>query len=122
MVMKITIRILSVVLMMTFVACHVSNRPSFKNSKDWGKLDGRLKIEYQKVTSKGGDEKPLECIIKTKSALRKKDKQKLLNSGFNYKSIIGRIITGSIAAKDLTSLAALDFVEAVELAVPLTQK
>ena len=64
----------------------------------------------------------LECIVKTKAPLSPDDKVVLTSAGFVVRSVIGNIATGSLAADNLPSVAALNFIEAMELAAPMSLK
>lgn len=102
---------------------HASSKyASFKSSADWNKLDGRFKQAWDEAVSKGNEERQFECLIKVKTKLSGADKEKIKGAGFEYRSAIGKILTGAVRAKDVPAVAALKFVEVMELAVPLSPK
>jgi hypothetical protein len=85
----------------------------------WDKLDLRAK---QFVENKSNEGKTAEIIIKTTKPVRHAQKKTFKKVGFEYKSIINNIVTGSIAWNKLKALANVKFVERIELAVPVGPK
>jgi len=139
---KITIVLLSIVLPLA-IACasknaeksqapaDVSSRPerissakepAFRLSDAWKKLDGRLKQAWDDAMTKGDSHKSFECLLKTKEKPTAGQKRRLSDAGFTHRSIIGQIVTGSVAATDVPEVARLPFVQVMELAVPLSPK
>ncbi len=94
----------------------------FKGSPAWNKLDLRMRQAWEESVAKGELKKSLECIIKTNSRATKKEEALLKASGFRARSVIGRIITGSVNVGDLPQTANLKFISAMELAVPMMLK
>ena len=95
---------------------------NFKGSPAWNKLDLRMRQAWEESVEKGDLKKNLECIIKTSARITSKEEALLKGSGFRPRSVIGRIITGSVNVGDLSQTANLGFVQAMELAVPMRLK
>jgi len=94
----------------------------FKSSDGWNKLDGRFKQAWNEAITKGDLRKSFECLIKTVKKPSDEEKRMLLDAGYEYRSAIGRILSGSVIAKDVPNVASLPFVQVMELAVPMTLK
>ena len=94
----------------------------FRNSDAWKKLDGRFKQAWDESMSKGDSRHVFECLIKTKATPTEGQKRELTAAGYAYRSIIGKILTGSVKAEDVPEVASLPFVQVMELAVPLSPK
>lgn len=101
---------------------HPKENQSPEESVGWKKLDLRLREAWKEATQSGDDGRVFECLLKTKSRATGADREKLKAAGFKYRTFIGQIVTGSVAAKDLPAVSNLDTVEAMELAVPLSLK
>lgn len=104
-----------------------SRRPkkdtNFEGSPAWEKLDLRMRQAWKESISEGGDkDKVLECIMKAENRPSPDDKAALAAAGFKGRTFAGRIITGSVKAKDVPEVAGLSFITAMELAVPLELK
>lgn len=95
---------------------------TFKDSKGWNKIDLRLRQAWLESEEKGEGDAHLECILKASSKITDDEKMALSDAGFKYRTVIGQIVTGGLKAKDLPSVANLEFVQAMELAVPLSLK
>lgn len=94
----------------------------FKSSDGWQKLDGRFKQAWEDAMAKGDVQKSFECLLKTDKKATDSQKRMLTDAGFNRRSQIGLIFTGSITAQDVPDVASLPFVKVMELAVPLSLK
>lgn len=70
----------------------------------------------------GNKKVQFECLMKTTSPLTEDDKVILKDSGFKLRTVIGQIITGSVEAAKLPSVANLPLVQAMELAAPMSIK
>lgn len=101
---------------------HPKENQSPEESVGWNKLDLRLREAWREATRSGDDGRVFECLLKTKSRATGADKKRLKAAGFKYRTFIGQIATGSVAAKDLPAVSNLETVEAMELAVPLSLK
>jgi hypothetical protein len=95
---------------------------SFEGSPEWQKLDLRMREAWREAQEKGRRKKQLECLIKTKKRVSKDERSLLEVAGFAPRSVIGTIITGSVQVRHVPQVAGLDFVEAMELAVPMSIK
>ena len=95
---------------------------SFEETEGWKKIDLRLREAWLDATKKGDKKRKLECIAKTKKRVSADDKAILKNAGFTHRTVIGRIVTGSLNVKDLPDVANLELIEAMELATPMTLK
>lgn len=95
---------------------------NFDKSNGWNKLDMRLRQAWQDARDAGDMDKAFECLLKTSRRMSADEKAMLGSAGFAHRSVIGTIVTGSVAAGRLPAVADLSFVEAMELAVPLTLK
>jgi len=90
----------------------------FEETAGYKKIDLRLRDGWQS----SNDNNVFECILKTTEKADAKQKEALQNAGFKTRTFIGKIVTGSMKRGDLYTVANLDFVEAIELAVPLSLK
>ena len=81
-----------------------------------------MKTAWKEAESEGKRSKMLECIIKTEESPDKNGRNTLKNAGFKGRTFIGRIITGSVAVKNLPDVANLEMVKVMELAVPMSLK
>jgi hypothetical protein len=96
---------------------------SFEGSPAWEKLDLRMREAWRaSLGSEEAGKKVLECIIKTDRAVSQDDRATLELAGFKARTVIGKIVTGSVPARRVPDLAAVSFVSAIELAVPLELK
>jgi hypothetical protein len=95
---------------------------TFKSSPGWQKLDLRFRNAWEDATVKGDSRRSFECLLKTKTTPSKDQIRQLSDAGFTSRSVIGKIMTGSIKTSDVPEVAALPFVQAMELAVPLSPK
>jgi hypothetical protein len=94
----------------------------FKSSADWAKLDLHFKQAWEKAMTAGETDKKLDCFIKTKAKMDKNEKGSLADAGYTLRSLTGRIGTGSVEADNVPRVAALPFIQAMELAVPVSPK
>ena len=94
----------------------------FEGSPGWQKLDLRMREAWREAHEKGRRKKKLECLMKTKTRVSKDERSLLEGAGFNPRSVIGTIITGNVQVRHVPQVAGLDFVEAMELAVPMSIK
>ncbi|HPQ80431.1 MAG TPA: hypothetical protein PLZ86_01770 [bacterium] len=94
----------------------------FENSPAWAKLDLRAREAWRTGTKGDAKAADLECFIKTTRDATADDKAILARAGFKARTTAGSIMTGSVAAEDVPAVASLDFVQAMELAVPLSPK
>lgn len=102
----------------------MSKAPSpqkFEDTTGWKKIDLRAKEAYRTYLGTGKNQ-TIDAIIKTKEKPSKAQKDQLKNSGFMARTFIGKIITGSIDMQDLSKMANLDFVEVIEMSVPMSLK
>ncbi len=99
-----------------------SDLAAFKTTKEWDKLDGRFKMAYEKAISENEKDKKFECFVKTISKPTEDEKNLLKDAGFIHRSTSENILTGSIKMEDVPSVARLEFVKTMELAVPLSPK
>lgn len=94
----------------------------FKTTDDWNKLDGRFKMAFDKALSENEKDKQFECLIKTSAKPTEDDKNILKTAGFMHRSVSGNILTGYVKIDNVPSVAKLEFVKVMELAVPLSPK
>ena len=94
----------------------------FEESPGWKKIDLRMKTAWKEAESVGKRSKMLECIMKTEEKPDKNGREALKQAGFAARTFIGRIITGSVAVGDLPTVANLEMVQVMELAVPMSLK
>jgi len=99
-----------------------STYTTFKSSAGWQKLDLRFRNAWEDATVKGDSRRSFECLLKTKTKPSTDEIRQLSDAGFTSRSVIGKIMTGSIKTSDVPEVAALPFVQAMELAVPLSPK
>jgi hypothetical protein len=95
---------------------------SFEKTEGYQKIDLRLREAWKNALAEGRGDGLLECILKTSSRVTSEYKTALNAAGFRARTAIGKIVTGSVKAKDVPAVANLDFVEAIELAVPMSLK
>ncbi|HPM41193.1 MAG TPA: hypothetical protein PLY45_02000 [bacterium] len=95
---------------------------SFEGSPAFSKLDLRSREAWRSQLASKDPGKKLECFIKSIRPMTKDDKALLATAGFKARTFVGTIATGEVTAEGLQSVAELDFVSAVELAVPLSTK
>lgn len=94
----------------------------FEKSAAYNKLDLRARSAWREAIQSGRKEQQLSCLIKVEKSMSQGQKNELAGSGFQPGTIIQKIVTGKIAAKDVPALASLDFVKVVELAMPMNIK
>ena len=99
-----------------------SAQASFEGSPAWAKLDVRLRDAWRQAAQGGGENKRLECLMKTERMLSADDRAMLQAAGFEARSVVGTIVTGGLKVRRVPDVAALPFVQAMELAVPLELK
>lgn len=119
------IKIAALLLLVLIVAAggpSLAQQYDFERSPHFQKLDGRARTAWVGAMQAGDKKRDMSCIIKVRERLDQNRKNRLSAAGFRPGTIIQTIVTGSIAAEKVPSLAALDFVQAVELAVPLNIK
>jgi hypothetical protein len=119
------IKIASVVVFALVVAAAQlahAQQHDFERSPNYQKLDGRARMAWVNAMRAGDKKRELSCLIKVRERLNQKQKNRLTGAGFKPGTIIQTIVTGRIAAEKVPSLAGLDFVKVVELAVPLDIK
>lgn len=95
---------------------------AFKSSPDWAKLDLHFKQAWEKAMTTNETKKKLDCFIKTTAKMNKNEKSSLADAGYTLRSLTGKIGTGSVEAADVPQVAALPFIAAMELAVPVSPK
>ena len=95
---------------------------NFEESPGWNKIDLRMKTAWKEAESEGKRSKTLECIIKTEKKPDKDGREALKQAGFMARTFIGRIVTGSVAVGELPTVANLEMVQVMELAVPMSLK
>ncbi len=94
----------------------------FKGSPGWKKCDLRARQAWEEAYQEKKLDKPLEGILKTSATPTRDQLAQLKSAGFQTRSTIGPISTGSTTVEKLPGVMALQFVEAFELAVPLLIK
>jgi len=94
----------------------------FDGSPAFAKLDLRSREAWRQAASSGETGTRLECFLKTTHPATKDDEALLRSAGYKVRTIAGTILTGDVAASELPAVAALDFVKAMELAVPVSIK
>ena len=94
----------------------------FENSPAWAKLDLRAREAWRQGVKSGESGAALEGFIKPPRQATADDKALLAQAGFAARTTAGSILTGSVSAKNVPAVASLDFVQAMELAVPLSTK
>ena len=94
----------------------------FEESPGWNKIDLRMKTAWKEAESEGKRSKMLECIIKIDEKPDKDGREALKQAGFAARTFIGRIVTGSVAVGELPTVANLEMVQVMELAVPMSLK
>ena len=135
--MKPTKLILSIFLMISVALIAASSVPirdaqafarapekesKFEESPAWQKLDLRMREAWRDANKKGRRKKRLECLLKTKGTISADERSLLEGAGFAPRSVIGNIVTGNVQVRHVPQVAELDFVEAMELAVPMSIK
>lgn len=85
----------------------------------WDKMDIRARQFVERTVN---NDVQMDIIIKTVKPAGWYYKMRFKRAGFKYRSIIKNIITGNIAVSNINKLAGLDFVERIELSVPLDIK
>ncbi|MBT3182543.1 MAG: hypothetical protein HN337_08570 [Deltaproteobacteria bacterium] len=95
---------------------------NFSESGGYKKIDLRLREAWKTSMKDGDGNRTLQCIMKTRSRISDSEQKQLKSSGYKFRTIIGRIITGTLKAKDLPTVANLDFVIAMELSTPMSLK
>lgn len=93
----------------------------FEETAGWKKIDIRARQSYQEF-KKTGKDIAIDAIIKTKEKPSASQKDELKSSGFIARTFIGRIITGSINLSALPQMTNLEFVEVIEMSVPMSLK
>ena len=94
----------------------------FEGSPAWQKLDLRMREAWLDAHKKGRRKKRLECLLKTKARVSADERSLLEGAGFAPRSVIGDIITGNVQVRYVPAVAGLEFVQAMELAVPMSFK
>lgn len=92
---------------------------TFETSAAWQKADLRLRTAWHEAMQRDKKNTKFECILKTRDEMTADQKAIIKSAGFNYRSLIGNIVTGSFEARNLPAIAELKFVEAIELAMPM---
>ena len=104
-------------------ARHPKNGGDFRKSAAYKKLDLRLAQAWEESDSKGGNpNRALECMLKTTARPTEEQRAMLSSAGYNYRTVVGDIVTGNVKAKSVPDVARLDFVKVMELATPLYLK
>lgn len=94
----------------------------FEGSDAWRKADLRLREAWRNATEEGRSDQRIECLIKAAGPISEGERKALERTGFAARSVAGAIASGDLAAGDLPRVAALSFVEALELAAPMSLK
>ena len=95
----------------------------FKGSAAYDKLDLRLKQAWDDSVAPGGNpDRHIECMLKAAARPTEEQRAALSAAGFGYRTVVGTIVTGGLKIRALQDVAALPFVQVMELAVPLTPK
>ena len=101
---------------------HPTPSASFEGSPGWSKIDLRSREAWRQAIDGGDRKAKLECLMKLTHTATDNDKAALAAAGFEARTFIGAILTGSVAAGRLPDVANLDIVQAMELATPLSIK
>ncbi len=94
----------------------------FEGTQAWDKMDLRAREAYREAVEKKDGARRFECMLKTTHRMSADEEALLKGAGYERRSVIGDIVTGSVTAAHLQSVAELPFVQAMELAVPLQFK
>lgn len=120
--------ILVFILVNSFAACcntcpaSAYAKGGFEASPAWGKLDIRFQDAWKEANQKKTRSRSFECMLRLTGTPLPREKEALAGAGFKARSFIKKIVTGSVAARDVPAVAELPFVEVMELAVPVTGK
>lgn len=96
---------------------------SFEGSPAWEKLDLRLRQAWQEAQQGTADaDRPLECLLKASHPISADDKAVLAAAGYNARTVVGPIVTGSLKPAAVPEVASLPFVQVMELAAPMSLK
>lgn len=95
---------------------------SFQKSSDYSKLDLRARNAWLDAMRSGDEDRNLKCMLKVTERMSQDQKNKLASAGFEPTTIIQTIVTGQARANKIPKIAALDFVQIIELAMPLDLK
>jgi len=122
---KISALFVLIIITFTFAAVFaMSKAPAedFTKTDGWKKIDLRAKGAWMDYKSGKTKSRGLEFTIKTTHRLDKSELADLKDAGFKKRTTIGKIMTGSAKTKNLPEVANLEFMEAMELAVPMSFK
>ncbi len=86
------------------------------------KLDLRFQDAWQDAMDHHQKKRVFECMIKLHAVPTPREKEELAAAGFKARTWIKKIATGSVSARDVEAVAALPFVDVMELAVPVGMK
>lgn len=92
---------------------------SFGTPEGVKKFDPLLRHELLTLRDSSQLDMELDIIISTRSELNETQRETLRDKGANIRSVIGKIITCSVQAKDIFEIAGLEFVERIEISKPL---
>lgn len=95
---------------------------AFENSPGYSKIDLRFRDTWREAIERGDRSAQFECMLKTARPATADDRAVLKSAGFEYRTAAGSIFTGTVSAASLPAVANLDFVQAMELATPLSPK
>lgn len=95
----------------------------FESSPAFQKLDLRARQAWQEWRTQGGASgQSFECMLKASHPLTEDDKRLLAAAGFRPRTVVGAIVTGSVAPERVPEVASLSWVTVMELAVPMSLK
>lgn len=90
---------------------------TFQQSKDWNKLTPSLQQAWLDAMKSGDTKRRLECFVKVRDLDDIKGDESFLDSqGFDVRMWSGAIARGHVNADDLPVIAAMPFVDSMNLA------
>lgn len=95
---------------------------SFEGSPAWAKLDLHAREAWRDAKDSSGAQAAFECLAKLSRPLTEEDRSLLAAAGFKLHTASGPILTGRVEPSRLPDVAALEVVQAIELATPLSLK
>lgn len=96
--------------------------PDFAGSPAWMKMDLRLREAWKEADTDRTNATRFECIMKTSHPMSADEKAILKDKGFEYRVVVGDIVTGAVLARNLPKVAGLSFVKIIELSAPMNLK
>lgn len=91
----------------------------FQQSKDWNKLTSSLQQAWLDAMKNGDTKRRLDCFVKVRDLDNIQGDESFLDSqGFDVQMWSGSIARGHMNAGDLPGVAAIPFVDSINLAKP----